>query len=119
MRKVLIIDDETTVLRTVGEMLGMEGYEVSIAVDGADGIDMATAQPPDLIICDLMMPGYNGFDVLRALRGQVTTQKVPVIIITGIRDDYVFQQILDTGGSAYLAKPFTRDVLFGVIRSVL
>ncbi len=119
MSRVLIIDDETTVLRTVGEMLGMEGFEVSIALDSADGIDMATAQPPDLIICDLMMPGFNGFDVLKALRSQAVTLNVPIIIITGIRDDYVFQQILDTGASAYLSKPFTRDALFSVITSVV
>ena len=73
----------------------------------------------DLIICDLMMPGFNGFDVLKALRGHAATLHVPIIIITGIRDDYVFRQILDTGASAYLPKPFTRDALFGVISSVI
>ena len=119
MTSVLIIDDETTVLRTVGDMLDLEGYTVHIAQDGADGIDMATSAPPDLIICDVMMPKRNGFDVLKALRGQDVTRSVPIIMITGIRDEYIVQQILDAGASAYLPKPFTREALFDKIRGVL
>lgn len=119
MTRVLIIDDETEVLRNVGEMLEMEGYEVSIAVNGREGISQAAANSPDLVICDIAMPYLDGFEVVHALRNSPLNPNVPVIMITGLRDQRIIDQIRVIGANAALTKPFTRSEILTVIASVM
>lgn len=119
MKKVLIIDDETAVLQNVGEILELEGYDVSIAGDGSEGIQLARTEPPDLVICDIAMPNVDGFGVLQALRSNPETKKIPVIMITGMRDRQIIERIMASGASAFLNKPFTRDALLETIQATL
>jgi two-component system, sensor histidine kinase and response regulator len=119
MSRILVIDDQTIVLRNVGTMLELEGFEVLVADNGMDGLEKAHAVLPDLIICDIWMPEMNGLDVLRELKDDASTRDTAVIIITGIRDEQLIQQLMDEGANAYLSKPFSRDELLATIAKVL
>jgi CheY-like chemotaxis protein len=118
MTTILIIDDETVVLRIVGQMLELEGYAVHVAQGGAEGLRVAAENAPDLIICDVSMPEVDGFAVLAGLRQRVATENVPVIMITGMHDKAILQRILADGARAYLTKPFTRDALMGAVDKI-
>jgi CheY-like chemotaxis protein len=119
MTRILIIDDDTLVLRNVGEILEFEGYTVSIAEDGAEGIQRATTDSPDLIMCDISMPKVDGFGVLQALGSGEFTKSIPVIMITGRHDREVIQNVLAAGAKACLNKPFTRAELMDAITNIL
>jgi CheY-like chemotaxis protein len=111
MSDVLVIDDDTWVLRNVGFILELEGYQVRMAENGEAGLELMKEQAPDLIICDVAMPGISGFDILKTVKANRVTRDTPVIMITGIRDEEVTGKILAAGAAAYLSKPFTVDQL--------
>jgi CheY-like chemotaxis protein len=115
MAKILIIDDETAVLRLVAQMLDLEGHEVQIADHGETGIQLAIQSRPDLVICDVSMPSMDGFQVIEALRAVETTRTIPVVMITGVRDSALIERIEKAGVAGVLFKPFTHDRLFAVI----
>ena len=81
--RVLVVDDSSTVIATLRRMLEQNGYEVIEALDGEKGVDLATADPPDLIFLDIILPGINGFAALRQLRRNPVTREVPVIMMSG------------------------------------
>jgi CheY-like chemotaxis protein len=118
MTRILVIDDETLVLRNVGMMLEWEGYEVLVTDSGAIGLETALKMRPDVIICDIGMPGMNGLEVLQALRNNADTRDTAVIMITDIRDEEINNELLERGANAYLPKPFSRDRLLEVISTL-
>lgn len=104
-KKVLIVEDEKNIVDILRFNLMREGYETLEAYDGADGLNKALTQDPDLILLDVMLPKMNGFDVCRTLREQ--GQNVPVIILTAREEetDKVFG--LEIGADDYMTKPFS------------
>ena len=119
MSRILVIDDETAVLRNVGLMLEMEGYQVQMADTGRDGLHCARTQPLDLIICDAAMPDMGGGEVLHALHADPRTRHIPVILITGMRDEERMRLLLASGAAALLHKPFTHAQLMQVVSTHL
>jgi len=97
--------------------LGFEGFEVAEASDGTTGIAMAHAQRPDAIVLDVMMPGRDGIDVLRELRGDEDLSTVPVVILTAKAGAEA--EGWNAGATAYLTKPFTGTALAGTLRRML
>src|SRR3954471_23549671 len=79
---ILIIDDERDLIELVRYNLEKEGYDAICASDGQTGLDIATRHLPDLIVLDLMMPGMDGLEICRKLRGESRTSRVPVIMLT-------------------------------------
>ncbi len=117
--RVLIVDDSTTVLATLRRMLEQNGYEVIEALDGEKGVDLATADPPDLIFLDIILPGINGFAALRQLRRNPVTREVPVIMMSGneqATEQFYAQRI---GADDFMKKPFSRAELFSRIEKLL
>ena len=114
--RILIIDDEPGIVDFIELGLGYEGFEVQSAYDGKTGLRMVMADPPDLVILDLMLPGIDGFELCRRLR---RTEQVPVIMLTARDelDDRV--RGLDLGADDYLTKPFQFKELAARIRAVL
>jgi len=103
-RRVLVIEDEPGLVLTLTDRLGSEGYEVGAAADGPTGLAMATSEPWDVILLDVMLPGANGFDVCRDLRQQGVT--TPVIMLTA-RGQVVDRVLgLKLGADDYVTKPF-------------
>ncbi|WP_223669319.1 response regulator [Kangiella shandongensis] len=110
--RMLIIDDSKTVCSMLKKMLEQNRYDVSVAYDGESGIQLIKKQLPDLIFLDIVLPGINGFQVLRALRKSPLTQHIPVIMISGnalATERYYAERI---GADDFIKKPFTRYDVF-------
>jgi diguanylate cyclase (GGDEF)-like protein len=119
MKKILIIEDEDFVRENIFELLDAEGFEVMGAENGQIGIDLAKAMIPDLILCDVMMPGVDGYGVLTALRQDSLMASIPFIFLTAKAAKADFRQGMELGADDYITKPFTRAELLGAIASRL
>src|SRR3990172_8580683 len=114
---ILIVEDEYAVARGVQYALQQEGYAVTVARSGEEGLEFATQQAPDLVILDVRLPGMDGFEVLRRVRS--TGSKAPVLFLTA-RDDEVDKVIgLELGADDYLTKPFGLRELMSRIKALL
>ncbi len=119
MKKILIIEDEPSVRENLIKLLKAEKFEVFGAEDGLAGVQMAVEQVPDLILCDVMMPGLDGYGVLKALRENTVTMAIPFIFLTAKASRADLRQGMELGADDYLTKPFTRKELMGAIATRL
>ena len=119
MKRVLVIDDTPEILEVISECLTYQGLETVIAGDGATGIRLAQQKPPDLIICDVNMPGLDGYTVLLALRKIEQTATVPFIFLTGVADKVNVRRGMELGADDYLTKPFTQKELKAAVSARL
>jgi signal transduction histidine kinase len=94
-----------------------EGYDVLTAIDGQLGIDTAIKELPDLIICDVSMPGLSGYDVVTAIRANPTTTTIPFIFLTAFTEKSKMREGMDKGADDYITKPFTKKELVAAINS--
>lgn len=117
MKKILVIEDEPAVRGNILELLEAEDFEVVGAENGFIGAMWAQEYLPDLIICDVMMPEVDGYEVLSALRQVPATAAIPFIFLTAMVDKADIRQGMDLGADDYLTKPFTRSELLGAIAS--
>ena len=116
---VLMIEDDTEGARLMKLTLGPRGYRVLVASDGLQGLEMAHANPPDLILLDLLLPGMDGLEILSRLRTDPQTADVPVVIISS-RDRPTNQHTAaEIGADAYLIKPYGLAELLALLRSLL
>ena len=114
--RVLLVDDDAELAELVGEYLAREGFSLEAEVDGTRAIDRAVAGDHQLVVLDVMLPGVNGFDVLRSIRA---SSHIPVLMLTA-RDDEVDRIVgLELGADDYLSKPFNPRELVARIRAVL
>jgi two-component system sensor histidine kinase/response regulator len=117
MHTILIIDDDTDLSAVLGYHLRSEGFQVLQASDGTDGLRMAEASHPDLILCDIDMPGIGGYEVLRILRGQPPTADIPLIFLTGRTGPRDVRSGMTMGAEDYLCKPVSAADLLTALRS--
>jgi CheY-like chemotaxis protein len=103
---VLIIDDEIHIRRLTARMLEMAGYQVLEAASGAQALSLLEETRPDVITCDITMPGMNGFEVLEALKSQPDTAEIPVIILTAAGEEKDADRATALGAADYVTKPF-------------
>lgn len=115
MKKILLIDDSEYILDGTSTLLGFEGYDVITANNARRGIELATEQQPDLIICDVSMPEMDGFGVLKALRSHKETEAIRFMFLTARADKSDMRQGMEYGADDYLIKPFTLDELLSAI----
>ncbi len=114
---ILIVEDEFAVARGIQYALQQEGYAVTVARSGEEGLTFASGQAPDLVVLDVRLPGMDGFEVLRRLRA--TGSKAPILILTA-RDDEMDKVIgLELGADDYLTKPFGLRELMSRIKALL
>src|SRR5436853_970006 len=116
MEHVLVIDDDVGLCELVGEYLEPEGYTVEAIHNGERGIDRALSDEHDLVVLDVMLPGTNGFDVLRRIRAK---SRIPVVMLTARGDDVDRIVGLEIGADDYLPKPFNPRELVARINAVL
>jgi DNA-binding response OmpR family regulator len=114
--RVLIVEDDPNVAEVVGRYLEREGYRVETVADGAKGLERALADPPDLVILDLMLPSIGGLEVCRRLRSVVP---VPVIMLTARGEEADRIAGLELGADDYVAKPFSPRELTARVKAVL
>ncbi|MCL6643454.1 MAG: response regulator transcription factor [Dehalococcoidia bacterium] len=114
--KVLVVEDEESLLFTLAHNLKREGYQVLTAARGDDGLRLAREKQPDLIVLDVMLPGIDGIQVCRMLRRD---SDVPIIMLTALGGEGDRVAGLDTGADDYMAKPFGMRELMARVRALL
>jgi DNA-binding response OmpR family regulator len=117
MDRVLVIDDDVELCELVAEYLQSEGFKTEAAHDGEQGVARALSGEHQLVVLDVMLPGLNGFEVLRRIRA--STQRMPVLMLTARGDDVDRIVGLEIGADDYLAKPFNPRELVARIRAIL
>lgn len=118
-RRVLVIEDDANIRNNIVLMLKVESYVVFGAENGRAGLDMVRSSPPDLILCDVMMPELDGFAVLEALRAEPRLADIPFVFLTALDDRSSTRRGMNLGADDYIAKPFTRDELLEAVNSRL
>ena len=115
MSKILIVDDSPVDIQNLQNILMDAGHLVTVATSGADGVAKAKANPPDIIMMDVNMPGLDGFSAARQLTQDAGTKKIPVVFVTGKdqKADRVFAQML--GAKGFVTKPYTADQILAQI----
>ena len=116
MPKVLVVDDEPTVREVVVGYLRRDGHEVAEAGDGTTALELLEADPPDLVVLDMMLPGVHGLDVLRRVRA---TSDIPVIMLTARAEESDRVAGLELGADDYVVKPFSPRELAARVNGVL
>lgn len=119
MKSILVIEDEEGVRERLIRMLAFEGYAAEGAANGREGIERAWSNLPDLVICDLMMPGINGFGVCRVLRDDPRTAATPVLVLTALTAPSDRERTHGLGATAYVTKPFRALTLMTAVRRCL
>lgn len=117
--RILLVDDEPSIVKMVGKRLEIEGFEVLIAMDGQDALAKAHAESPQLIVLDLMLPKLNGYEVCTMLKQDTRYQKIPIIIFTAKTQEKDEKMALECGANAYMRKPFRAQELTEKIRSLI
>ncbi len=114
--RVLIVDDDVALLRALGVSLKAKGYEVTVARRGEDAFGLAAERRPDVILLDLGLPGIDGVEVVRGLRGW---SAVPIIVLSARHQSVSKVEALDAGADDYVTKPFGMDELLARLRAAL
>jgi DNA-binding response OmpR family regulator len=117
-KKILLIDDDRTLVETMRNFLQTKDFSVSVAYDGTEGLDVAKRERPDVVVVDMLMPKQSGFLFLETLR-QTDMFDVPVIMVTSNDGDRHKEYAKNLGTDEYINKPFTVDVLFGAVERCL
>jgi signal transduction histidine kinase len=119
MKKILVIDDEEWLREMIHLALKQRGFEVIESNNGADGIEKARQELPDLILCDINMEKVDGYLTLASLRNEAPTAAIPFILMTGLADNAGMRHGMELGADDYLAKPFTTDALYAAVEARL
>ncbi|QSS97689.1 response regulator [Psychroflexus sp. ALD_RP9] len=118
-KKILLIEDDQTVRENTAEILELSDYTVETAQNGEIGITKVEGFMPDIIVCDIMMPKVDGYDVLKAVSNNPKTQAIPFIFLSAKTDHKDIRKGMDLGADDYLTKPFEEDELISAIESRL
>ena len=116
---ILVVDDELPIIELIQYNLKKEGFDVLTAENGAQALELARSETPDLIILDLMLPDMGGFDICRILRNDTSTARIPIIMATAKTSDSDIVSGLELGADDYITKPFSPKVLVARVKSVL
>ena len=118
-KRILLIEDEensAALLKLQAECLG---YQLHVEVDGMNGLRAAEREKPDLVILDIMIPGLNGFDVVRKIKNSQDLKNIPVIILSNKSEELDVVLGLELGADDYITKPFSIKILFSKIKAIL
>jgi DNA-binding response OmpR family regulator len=116
VNRILVVDDDPTVADVVGRYLRRDGFDVELVADGEAALERALAEPPDLVVLDLMLPGLSGLEVCRRLRATLPT---PVVMLTALGEEADRVLGLELGADDYVTKPFSPRELTLRVQSVL
>ncbi len=119
MKRILIVEDHADVRENTADILELAGYETATSPDGRSGIRSARDFRPDLILCDIMMPGLDGYQVLEALQQHAETRRIPFIFLTAKTEKEDIRKGMNQGADDYLTKPFEEEDLLAAIESRL
>lgn len=118
-KRILVVDDEQDIVDLISYNLRKEGYSVFTATDGETALSLAAEQKPDLVILDIMMPGYDGFEICRLLRQIPATAAASIIFLTAKTGEIDQILGLELGADDYIQKPVSPRVLVARIKTIL
>jgi DNA-binding response OmpR family regulator len=118
-QRILIVDDEPSIVVPLEFLMKREGYEVAVAGDGEEALQALAARPPDLVILDVMLPRMNGFDVCRHIRADPRWAGLKILMLTAKGRDSEIEKGIGLGADAYVTKPFSTRDLVARIRALL
>lgn len=116
MKKILVIEDDSGIRESICQILETEGFMVESAPDGDSGLTKALSIQPDIILCDVVMPGMDGYAVISRLKENALTETIPFVFLTGKSDPDDIRRGMNLGADDYLYKPFTSDELLSAIQ---
>ncbi len=119
VQRVLVVDDDREIVRLVRTYLEQNGYEVLVAYNGETALHILRRERPDLMLLDLMLPGRNGMDVTRVVKGDVGLAAMPIIMLTARVEDHDKILGLELGADDYVTKPFNPGEVVARVRAVL
>ncbi len=119
MAKILLVEDNEMNRDMLSRRLIKKGFELVMAVDGQQGVDMATSETPDLILLDMSLPVMDGWEAARYLKGQADTQKIPIIALTAHAMAGDREKTIEAGCDDYDTKPVEFKRLLGKINALL
>jgi DNA-binding response OmpR family regulator len=117
--RILIVDDDELIHKLLGAILQKAGFQCLDALSGAEGLEAAKRELPELIILDIMMPGMNGFEVMKALKSDPATAAIPVIFLSGKFHSREKAQARELGAADFMEKPFERTELLARVKTYL
>ena len=118
-QRILLVDDEPSIVKMVGKRLEVEGFEVVVAMDGQEGLSRAQTERPDLIVLDLMLPKLNGYEVCTMLKQDARFQRIPIILFTAKAQEKDEKLGMECGANAYVRKPFRAQELLEKIHGLI
>ena len=118
-KRILVIEDEAAIRERIVRMLEYEGFRATDAGDGREGVERARRERPDLIVCDLMMPGLSGFGACRVLRDDPRTADIPIVVLSALTAAADRESVRGLGVRDYVAKPFRNQALLAAVRRSL
>jgi len=118
-RTLLIVDDDPTARETLEALLLSEGYKMTFASSGREALEKLQQTSFDLILCDVMMPGMDGFDVCRRIKASDTLRRIPIILVTALDAQEEMVRGLDAGADEFLTKPVNKTTLRARVRVML
>jgi DNA-binding response OmpR family regulator len=119
MSRVFVADDDPDIRELVTVKLEAAGFDVAAAADGQAALDRIRADPPDVVVLDLMMPGLTGLEVCAALRAEPDTARLPIILLTAKAQEADITKGLASGADDYVVKPFSPRELLSRVEAVL
>jgi len=115
-KRILVVEDEPNIAESLTFLLGRAGFEVSVETDGNAALEAALNEAPDAVILDVMLPGMDGYDVLRKIRSDDRAAELPVIVLSakGQREDR--ETAIGCGADLFITKPFSNDEIVAAVR---
>ncbi|MGB9775235.1 MAG: response regulator transcription factor [Anaerolineae bacterium] len=119
MPRILVAEDEKDIRELIAFTLRFAGFDVLLATNGAEAVEVAEAERPDLVILDVRMPRMSGYEACRRLKENPHTASLPVVFLSAKGQDSEIQQGLESGAEEYILKPFAPDELIQQVRDIL
>lgn len=119
MKKILLVEDDKDIVKTLKLFLEMENFAVSVAEDGAAALEKINSEKVDLVILDVMLPKVNGYKVCRHIKSEEKSKSIPVIVLTALAQDKDRRLCKSCGAECYMVKPFDVEELKKLIQTLL
>ena len=119
MAKILIVEDDPTTVQLIEFLLKKNGFEVLIAYDGLEALEISKKEKADLILMDVMMPKMDGIEAIEKLKKDETTRDIPIVILSALGQEMDVMRGLQAGALSYIVKPFSPKELLDEVRAKL